>query len=141
MNKLIAGGITEILRIEKELLSQMLRSLRKASELIKHDDTEAFEKELVSCESIMKSVDELRKSEERLQSAEAAGGDEARQLKTDIAYIIKQISDANTECAKASEDRLKSCASQIKALRQSKQGMDLYTNEINHDAVFIDAKQ
>ncbi len=130
----MSGNITDILKAKKTLLEELLGTINKAMRLLEEDNVDEFDRELQSCELIMRKVDELGKiSSEEMSPADI-------EISRDIEQIFGRIVQANNDLRELSEEKLKSYGSQIKAIRQKKQGLDAY-NRNAQSAVFIDEKQ
>ncbi|MGE5495257.1 MAG: hypothetical protein ACM3S4_08180 [Burkholderiales bacterium] len=130
----MSGNITDILKAKKTLLEELLDTINKAMRLLKEDNVDEFDRELQSCEQIMRKVDELGKTpSEEMSPADVEIGKEIEQL-------FGRIVQANNALRELSEEKLKSYGSQIKAIRQKRQGLDAY-NRSSNSAVFIDEKQ
>jgi hypothetical protein len=130
----MSGNITDILKAKKTLLEELLGTINKAMRLLEEDNVDDFDRELQSCEQIMRKVDELGKtSSEEMSPADI-------EISRDIERIFGRIVQANNDLRELSEEKLKSYGGQIKAIRQKKQGLDAY-NRNAQSAVFIDEKQ
>jgi polyhydroxyalkanoate synthesis regulator phasin len=128
--------VLEALRLEKGLLEKLLGQIKKATALLAEDNIEGFDGELLNCEQTMRQVDELGLG----RSAGQESGPAAKEISGDIERILKQIAEAQRECASLSEEKLKSLGRQIKNMRQKKFGINGY-NQTPRGAVFIDAKK
>jgi hypothetical protein len=130
----MSGNITDILKAKKTLLEELLGTINKAMRLLEEDNVDEFDRELQSCEQIMRKVDELGKtSSEEMSSTDI-------EISRDIGQMFGRIVQANNDLRELSEEKLKSYGGQIKAIRQKKQGLDAY-NRNAQSAVFIDEKQ
>lgn len=127
-------NITDILQAKKTLLEELLSTIKTAMRLLEEDNVENFDRELQNCEQIMRKIDELGKT----PAGEKSPADV--KIEKDVEQLFARIVEANKELKELSEEKLKSYSGQIKAIRQKKQGLDVYNQNVRN-AVFIDEKQ
>jgi hypothetical protein len=144
MSAQMNGDLLRLLEIKKELLAQLLESVKRAAGALKDDDMDAFGQEMERCKGLMATADETGATAETLkqQMPGAQPHPELARLENDIAYIAGQIDQARRECNDVAEQKLKTYGQQIKAIRHTQRGIDGYASQFQRrDAFFIDAKK
>jgi hypothetical protein len=140
IQELCTNDLTEILDEKRELLRSILSSVRRSIDLLAGDSIDEFNSEMDKCQEYMHSVDRLNAEIAVLNAAEREKPAAAKERENDIVMILRQIADANMECNSAAKEKLRSFGYQIKALREKRQGLNMYAFEFGRNAAFVDVK-
>jgi hypothetical protein len=140
MKEQIANDLTGVLGAKKELLQRMLNSIRRSIDLLAGDSIDDFNNEMDKCQEYMHEIDKINVTITSMQPPDIEKPYAVLQLENQIVYVLRQIADANMECNSAAKEKLKSFGYSIKALRQKRQGIDIYTYQFGRNAAFVDVK-
>ncbi|MGI6151290.1 MAG: hypothetical protein ACOYIR_05000 [Christensenellales bacterium] len=144
MTPKIEADLVRLLELKRDLLTEMLLSLRRSAELLNSGDTDAFHSEMDKIGEIPAAVDELTAAEAGLRSGLVLSGRNERiaELEKNIAYVLGQIEQAHKECKEAAQAQLLHFGRQIKSVRSTQKGIEGYAGQrLNREAVFVDAKK
>ena len=143
MNAQLADDLFRLLKIKKELLTKLLDSIRRSRGLLDDDDMDTFSHEMENCKGISKMIDELGSTVIKLKEQMPDVHQERFvKLESEITYILGQIDVAQKESNDVAQQKLQLYGQQIKAIMNTKKGINGYSSQLNkRDAFFIDAKK
>ncbi len=144
MSPQIEGDLARLLELKKELLANLLCSLRRSEEFLKSGDVDSFNSEMDSAGGIPAAVDELSAAEAGLRSGlpPALRNGEIAGLEKNIALILGQIQLAQKACKDAAQTQLLHFGRQIKSVRSTQRGIEGYAGQrYKRGAAFIDEKK
>jgi len=144
MSPQIEVDLARLLEIKKELLTNLLCSLRRSAEFLKSGDIDSFNSEMDSSSGIPAAVDELSAAEAGLKGglSPAIRSGEIAGLEKNIAFILGQLELAQKECQDAAQAKLLYFGQQIKSVRSAQKGIEGYAGQrYKKGALFIDEKK
>lgn len=144
MSAQIEGDLARLLELKRELLTNLLCSLRRSAEFLENGDMDSFNSEMDSTSGIPAAVDELSAAEAGLRSGlpPALRNGEIAGLEKNIALILGQIQLAQKACKDAAQAQLLHFGRQIKSVRSTQKGIEGYAGQrYKRGAVFIDEKK
>ena len=144
MNPQIEMDLARLLEIKKELLTNLLCSLRRSAEFLETGDMDSFNSEMDSTSGIPAAVDELSTAEAGLKSGlpPAMRNGEIAGLEKNIALILGQLELAQKACKDAAQAKLLHYGRQIKSVRSTQKGIKGYAGQrYKREALFIDEKK
>ena len=144
MSAQIASDLARLLELKRELLTNLLGSLRRCAEYLGNDDFDAFNSEMDRSSDIPAAVDKLTAAEKGLRDnlpPHMLRG-EITAAEKNISILLGQLELVQKECTDAAEDKLRHYSQQIKSVRSTQKGVEGYALQLyRQGAIFIDEKK
>lgn len=142
MTAQIEADFVRLLELKRELLTDLLTTLRRSAEHLKNGDTDSFNGEMDKIGEISAAVDDLVTAEVGLKSGMPPRNGKVAELEQSIKYILGQIELAYNDCKDAAQEQLRQFGQQIKSVRGTQKGIEGYAGQrYRSQAAFVDEKK